>query len=119
MILADTSVWIEHLRKGSDQLAHYLNRGEVYCHSFIVGELACGNLRNRDEIIEMLNRLPSAQAAEHNEVLHLVTRHGLAGQGIGWIDAHLLASTLLAGCTLWTLDKALAKAARRLNISLD
>ncbi len=119
MILVDTSVWIKHFREGNDQLAEYLRRGQVLCHPFIVGELACGNLRNRDEILEMLTALPAAQVAEHIEVLHLVSRHGLPGHGIGWTDAHLLASTLLTGCTLWTLDRPLAKAAGNLKVSLD
>ena len=119
MILVDTSVWIKHFREGNDQLAKYLDRGQVLCHPFIVGELACGNLRNRDEILEMLTALPAAQVAEHIEVLHLVSSHGLSGHEIGWIDAHLLASTLLTGCTLWTYDGPLAEAARNLKISLD
>jgi len=117
MILVDTSVWIEHFREGNGQLAEYLVGGRVLCHPSIVGELACGNLKNRDEILRRLTALPAAQVADHTEVLHLISRHGLPGQGVGWIDAHLLASTLLTGCRLWTLDKALAKAARRLEIS--
>ncbi len=119
MVLADTSVWIEHFREGNDQLAEYLLECQIMCHPFIVGELACGNLRNRDEILRMLTAIPAAQVAEHTEVLHLVSSHGLLGQGIGWIDAHLLASTLLTGCTLWTFDKPLARTARNLKISLD
>jgi len=115
MILVDTSVWIDHLRHGNDALATHLNDAQVLCHPFIVGELACGNLRQRAEILAMLRHLPEVPLAKHDEVLILVERHTLAGSGIGWLDAHLLASTMMAGVSLWTLDRPLARAARRLH----
>jgi predicted nucleic acid-binding protein len=115
MILVDTSVWIDHFRHGNDALATQLNDAQVLCHPFIVGELACGNLRQRAEILAMLRHLPEVALAEHDEVLILVERHTLAGSGIGWLDAHLLASTMMAGASLWTLDRPLARAARRLH----
>lgn len=116
MILVDTSVWIEHLRAGSDRLRSLLLDGQVLCHPFIVGELACGMLRNREEILSMLQNLPEAHQLEHEEVLSFLEARRLYGQGIGWVDAHLLASTLLTGCTFWTFDKPLRKVASALNV---
>ena len=117
MILVDTSVWIEHLRAGSDRLRTLLFDEQVLCHPFIVGELACGTLRNQQEILGLLSALPEARVAEHDEVLHLVEGRHLYGRGLGWVDAHLLASALLTRCTLWTLDKPLRKAAAAFKIS--
>lgn len=117
MILVDTSVWIDHFRQGSDRLAELLNREQVYCHPFVIGELACGNLRNRDVILGLMSHLPHARVGDHNEILHLVETRRLYGTGLGWIDVHLLGSALLTGCSLWTLDQALLAAARQLDIS--
>ena len=111
MTLVDTSVWIRHLRQGDGHLAEMLNSGSVYCHPFVIGELACGNLRNRDELLSLFSALPSTPVADHDELLDFVTRRDLAGRGLGWIDVHLLASALLANCRLWTLDRRLAAAA--------
>jgi predicted nucleic acid-binding protein len=116
MILVDTSVWVLHLRKGDEKLAGLLGEELVLCHPFIVGELACGNLKNRAEILNLLRALPMAQEAEHDEVMQLVESRGLAGRGLGWVDAHLLASALISSCGMWTLDKPLASAAAELNI---
>ena len=116
MTLLDTSVWIEHLRAGSARLRSLLFDEQVYCHPFIVVELACGTLRNRQEILNMLRALPDARFAEYEEVLSFVETRRLYGHGLGWVDANLLASTLLTGSTLWTLDKPLRKAAAALNI---
>ncbi len=118
MILADTSVWIDHFRKGNKKLTTLLNEGQVSCHPYIVGELACGNIQNRDEILTMLGALPGVQVADHEEIIHFISRHKLHGKGIGLIDAHLLASTLLSGSKLWTLDKALASMAKTLKIGI-
>jgi predicted nucleic acid-binding protein len=117
MILADTSVWIDHFRLGSKRLYSVLERGEVMCHPFVVGELACGKLANRDEILLLLGLLPHAVVANDAEVLEFVDRHRLHGAGLGWVDAHLLASTKLTRCSLWTLDKALARIADKLKLS--
>jgi predicted nucleic acid-binding protein len=106
MILVDTSVWIEHLRAGSDRLKTLLLNEQVLCHSFVVGELACGTLQKRSEIVSMLKALPEAHLLEHEEVLSFLEARRLYGRGIGWVDAHLLASTLLTGCTLWTFEAA-------------
>lgn len=116
MILVDTSVWIEHLQRGNDALGSRLQNAEVLCHPFIIGELACGNLQRRDEILSLLAALPQAAVAHHHEVLAFVQRRRLMGCGIGWIDAHLLASAMLADTPLWTLDKPLAAAARSLKM---
>ncbi len=115
MILVDTSVWIDHLRKGDPELASLLNEGMVLCHPFVIGELACGNLKNRHEILSLLEALPTATVASHEEVLHLVSDRKLHGKGLGWIDTHLLASALLFKSTLWTRDRTLAAAARALE----
>ena len=116
-VLVDTSVWIDHLRRGSRELAELLNQGVVVVHPFVVGELACGNLRNRAEILALLQALPSAPLVEHDEALEFLESEDLQGSGLGWIDVHLLASARLQNVGLWSLDKALASAAARLGIA--
>lgn len=116
MILVDTSVWIEHLRRGSERLKSLLYNEQVLGHPLVVGELACGALHNREEILSTLRALPEAGVAEQEEVLHFLEARRLYGRGLGWVDVNLLASTLLTGCTLWTLDKALRRAAAALHI---
>jgi len=117
MILVDTSVWVDHLRRGNARLQALLEEGEVLCHPFVVGELACGNLRNRSEILGLLIALPAAEEASHKEVLHLLESNRLYGLGLGLVDAHLLASGLLMHCPLWTLDKPLDAAATKLRVT--
>jgi predicted nucleic acid-binding protein len=107
MILVDTSVWVEHLRSGVSELQTLLFDGEVVCHPFIVGELACGNLRNRKEILSLLQDLPMASVADHVEVMKIIENHKLMGKGVGYVDLHLLASALLDRIPLWTHDKRL------------
>ena len=114
--LVDTSVWIDHLRRGNNRLADLLDAGGVCCHRFVIGELACGTLRNRDELLSLLEALPQVPPAEHGEVLDFVSERNLDGRGLGWIDMHLLASALIANCNVWTLDKALAAAAIELKL---
>ncbi len=109
MTLVDSSVWIDHLSLGNATLEHLLRRNEVIVHPFIIGELACGSLRNRKEILGLLGKLPHAVVADHEEVLALVERKHLFGTGIGWIDAHLLASAMLSRARLLTLDKQLGR----------
>ena len=117
MFLVETSVWIDHLRSGDDELARLLQTGLVATHPLVVGELAMGNLRARDTIIELLQALPQAVVASDDEVLAYVSRHRLFGLGIGYADAHLLASTqLTAGARLWTRDRRLRDAAGRLDL---
>jgi predicted nucleic acid-binding protein len=117
VILVDTSVWVEHLRRGSARLAAALDAAEVAVHPFVVGELACGRLRNRHEILALLAALPSVPIAEHREVLAFLEAHDLPGSGIGWVDAHLLASATLVRTPLWTLDRPMASAARALDVA--
>ena len=116
MILVDTSVWIDHLRRGNERLKSLLHDDQVLCHPFVIGELACGNLRNRNEVLYLLEALPGVPVADHTEVLHLIDAHRLYGQGLGWIDAHLLASALLTGCELWTSDRLLHALAGRVGL---
>lgn len=112
MILVDTSVWIDHLRGGDARLAHLLESGVVLMHPFVVGEIACGSLSERASILELLGDLPATAVAENAEVLAFIERHALHGQGIGYIDVHLLASTVLTdGASLWTRDKRLHRLA--------
>jgi len=98
-------------------LEDLLNSGEVVTHPFIIGELACGNLRNRTEILNLFSALPTLKIASHTEALHLVEARSLYGKGIGWIDIHLLSSSLLNRTPLWTRDKKLHAAAKTLGIS--
>jgi len=118
MTLVDTSVWVDHLRKGNDALRTLLLNGDVMAHPFVAGELACGSLKNRDEILRHLQALPQAPVAEHGEVMSLLESKHLWGRGIGWIDAHLIASSLLARARIWTLDKSLAAVTSELKIGL-
>jgi hypothetical protein len=118
MILVDTSVWIAHFREGGSRLAELLGEAVVLAHPFVVGELACGNLRNRAGILTDLDVLPSAVSATHEEVMRLIEDRKLWGLGIGWIDAHLLASALLSDCQLWTMDKRLLRAAAAAGVKL-
>jgi len=117
MLLADTSVWVEHLRHGEPRLAGLLTAGEVLCHPFVVGELASGNLRRRSEILDLLASLPAIGKAGDSEVLHFIEAHRLYGKGLGLVDVHLLASCVLDRRRLWTLDNRLAKAARLLGVA--
>lgn len=116
MVLVDTSIWIDHLRIGNQRLETLLFDTEVACHPYIIGELACGNLKNRDEILDLLQALPSAPTIAPDEFLFFVDRHRLMGQGIGFVDVHLLASALLSDLLLWTGDKRLLTTTSRFGI---
>ena len=115
MVLVDTSVWVSHLRETHAGLVDLLNDGEVACHPFIVGEIACENVRNRTTVLSLLEALPMTVTVEHEEVLAFIENHDLMGKGLGYIDVHLLASAVLSGLPLWTLDKKLGKAAEGLH----
>jgi predicted nucleic acid-binding protein len=118
VILADTSVWVDHFRQGNPTLADMLNAGKILMHPFVIGELALGSLAARKSTILTLNDLPRLQTAMDYEVLRFIEAQALFGIGIGYIDAHLLASTLLTPATaLWTLDKRLKAAAERLGMA--
>ena len=116
MVLVDTSVWVSHLRDGNAELSNLLNDGGVLSHSFIAGELACGNLKNRAAILSLLQLLPMCIEAEHKEALSFIENRRLMGKGIGYVDVHLLLSALLTDAPLWTLDKKLAQVAASLHI---
>jgi predicted nucleic acid-binding protein len=118
VILVDTSVWVDHLGAGDELLADLLGRGRVLMHPFVIGELAMGQLRRRDSVLANLGRIPTVVTARHAEVMRLVTDEALFGQGIGYIDAHLLAATRLTpDASLWTRDRRLASVAERLSIA--
>jgi predicted nucleic acid-binding protein len=117
MVIVDTSIWVNHLRQGSRQLEKLLYDAEVMCHPFIVGELACGNLKNRTEIISLVQSLPMAPTIEFNEFLFFIDRNHLMGKGVGFVDVHLLASAQLTGMPLWTADKRLKSAADQLELT--
>ena len=117
MVLVDTSVWVAHLRSGKPALAELLNGGRALCHPFIVGELACGNLKNRAEILSLLDQLPSAIHADHEEVVQFIENHRLMGKGLGYIDMHLLASATLTQVPLWTLDKRLQEVSSAMGLA--
>jgi predicted nucleic acid-binding protein len=116
MVLVDTSVWVSHLRDGNTELVSLLNDGRVFCHPLIVGELACGNLKDRAVILSFLQLLPMSIEAEHEEVLSFIENNLLMGKGMGYVDAHLISSAVLTGVPIWTLDKKLAHAADGLHI---
>ena len=118
MILVDTTVWVEHLRRGLPSLATLLQEGEVLIHPWVIGELACGNLRNRQQVLELLQGLPVATVASDAEVLLLIERDRLMGRGIGYVDAHLLASARLSHCRLWTQDRRLAAVAHEQGLEV-
>jgi predicted nucleic acid-binding protein len=120
VILVDTSVWIDHLRSGEPLLVAALEGGRVMMHPFVLGELACGNLANRSEVLELLGGLPAAPSATDPEALEFIERRTLMGQGIGYIDVHLLASIALSGdARLWTRDRRLAAVATELDLVFD
>ncbi|MCA9473681.1 MAG: type II toxin-antitoxin system VapC family toxin [Nitrospirales bacterium] len=116
MTLVDTSIWVNHLRTGNPRLESLLQDTRVLIHPWIIGELACGEIKNREEILALLQALPETQIPEHHEVLHLLETHKLYGMGLGWVDMNLLAAAQLTGCTLWTADIPLQKAAAKLHL---
>jgi predicted nucleic acid-binding protein len=116
MILVDTSVWVQHLRHVLAPLEELLLAEQVLMHPFVEGEIACGSLRNRRAILHLLGHLPRAAFAEHGEVLSLIERAKLYALGIGWIDAHLLASAMLSRSLIWSLDRRLQAIAKRLKL---
>ena len=118
MILVDTSVWIDHLREREPGLTSLLNDSQVLVHPMVIGELACGSLRNRDEVLGLLSRLPKIPTATDDEVLLFIERRRVMRRGIGYVDAHLLAATALAEQTLlWTEDRRLVSVATDLDLA--
>jgi len=117
MILVDTSVWIDHFRNGVFRLADLLESNRVLMHPFVVGEIACGNLKARRDTLQLLCNLPGAPVASNGEVMTFIESNRLMVKGIGFVDAHLLAAVALAAnATLWTRDKRLTQAAKSLEL---
>ena len=117
MILVDTSIWIEHLRQGDQRLATLLESGQVLTHLFVLGEIACGNLQERGRLLALLNKLPRAVRPNDEEVLFFIEAQALHGRGIGFVDAHLLASATLSDVPIWTKDRRLRLVAKELGLA--
>lgn len=118
MILADTSVWVDHFRNGNAEFSDRLNNAEICIHDFILGEIALGSIQNRPVILSLLDHLPKAKLATHKEIMAMIERQMLYSKGIGYVDVHLIASCLLdAHVSLWTLDRRLKSVASSLSIS--
>lgn len=114
MTLVDTSVWVDHLRNGNDALSELLLKGEVACHPMVIGELACGNLKRRKELLTLLHALPTVECVSDDEILFFIEQHRLSGRGLGLVDIHILASSAISITPLWTLDGRLQRAANDL-----
>jgi predicted nucleic acid-binding protein len=119
MILVDTSVWVDHLRTGVPRLTRALQADAVLMHAWVMGELACSNLRDRGRVLELLQGLPAATLATDAEVLLLIEQQQLMGRGIGYVDAHLLAAARLTRCHLWTTGRRLAALAGALGVGAE
>lgn len=118
MILVDTSIWIDHLRSGDSALEQLLEAGRVWTHPFVIGEMACGNLKHRNTVLSLLEDLPRVRVATDDETLFFIETNDLMGRGIGYIDAHLLAAVALTGSIrLWTRDKRLHVVAESLGMA--
>jgi predicted nucleic acid-binding protein len=117
VILVDTSVWVDHFRAADSRLAELLEDGQVLCHSFVAGELACGNLRRRPEVLAPLADLPRLPALPTEDVMRFVDDNRLMGKGLGWVNVHLLAAAVASRETLWTKDRRLTAAANRLGVA--
>ena len=119
MILADTSIWIDHLRRSNHVFAELLRANSILCHPFVIGEVALGHLTPRETILVDLQDLPRCTVASDSEVLEFIDRHSLYGRGIGYVDVHLLASIRMRpGTALWTLDKRLNRVAEHLGVAM-
>ena len=116
MVLLDTSVWIDHLNRGDGRAVALLEQGDVVCHPLVIGELACGSLTRRTEILGLLEALPQATQATHAEIVGFIGRHRLHGKGLGLIDMHLLWAAISQTHVLWTRDRRLQQTAQRLGI---
>ena len=118
MILADTSIWIDHLRGGDAVMTEQLERGSIAMHPFVLGEIALGSLKSRAELLQLLEALPRTLVASDAEVMHMVDERALFGRGLGWVDVHLLAATLLTpGLRLWTRDRRLHAVAEEIGLT--
>jgi predicted nucleic acid-binding protein len=116
MVLVDTSIWIDHFRNSDLKLEYLLNDGKAFTHTLVIGEIACGNFKNRKLILSLMNALPSISEISREEYFIFLEQHKMYGLGLGFIDINLLASAVLANCELYTRDKALRSAAEKFNI---
>lgn len=120
MVLVDTSVWVDYLRDGDEVLAQLLTQGQVCIHPMVIGELACGRLQNREQLMALWQNLPAPVEAGHQEAMFLLESRSLMGKGIGYVDLHLLAACLLSGdITLWTRDKRLMQVSESLEVAFS
>ena len=119
MILADTSIWVDHLSRGTRGLAALLDQEQIEMHPYVIGELACGDIRNRKQILDLLTTLPPAAVASDGEALAMIESRKLMGRGLGWVDVHLLASVVLSGSRIWSRDRQLAAAAEELKVKFN
>lgn len=115
-ILADTSIWVHHLRYGDSELSHFLTAGDIVVHDHVVGELCLGGLSRQS--LATLQLLHRCTPASHEEAMHLIRERRLAGRGLGYVDTHLLAAALIGHLQLWTLDKALQQIAAECGCGL-
>jgi predicted nucleic acid-binding protein len=118
-MLVDTSVWIDHFRRSDAALVAALDRGDVHCHEFVIGELACGTLPRRDEVLALIRTLPRVPVAVHEETMTLVAERRLWSRGLGWVDVSLLAAAVIAGVRLWTRDRRLHAVVRDLGLAWE
>ncbi len=116
MILVDTSIWVAHFRKRNLRLENLLSYEFVYCHSLIIGELACGYMPDRDEILAHLSELPKLSTINDHDLLYFIEKHQFMGKGLGVVDVHLLASSFMGGLPIWTEDKPMKVAAHQLGL---
>jgi predicted nucleic acid-binding protein len=116
-VTVDTSLWVDHLRRGRADLAAILRQARAVIHPFIIGELACGDLRNRKEILALVHALPMRRVVTHDEALAFIEAHSLMGIGLGYTDIHLLASCVLDRVPLWTRDNELRTAAKKMGVA--
>lgn len=120
MILVDTSVWIDHLRQDDQKLSTLLERNRVLMHPMIIGELACGNLKDRSVFLNLWAKLPTILVVTNEEALYFLKRNRLMGKGIGFVDLHLLAAVSLSSeAYLWTKDKRLQRIAAELELAFS
>ena len=119
MIIVDTPVWVHHFRKSNEELGELLDDGDIMIHPFVIGELALGQLRNRAEIISLMEKLPQAPTLTQNDLLTLIENHKLWGSGIGWVDLNILGSSLITDTLVWTLDKSLMRTCQKLDCCFE
>ncbi len=117
MILADTSVWVQHFRRGLPDLVAALSQHQISIHPVVLGELATGNLEKRAQTLASLGKLPRAKVGSTEECLHFIEAHTLFGRGIGWNDVQLLVAARLSDHALWSLDSRLAAAAVKMGVA--